>query len=486
MKDVFISFSSKQTEEAERICRMLESHGLSCFISTRDLTPGEEYAAQLVQNLDQASVVVLLLSVASNDSPHVLREVEYSVSHHIPILVYKLEEVTLSKSMEYFLMTHQWITESTQKDAMLVDGIRHLLAAKDGESDQESSELLSVKETVKTNNATKPNPLKKHYPIIMILLLSVVVLLLLVIIFHKQGSLSEDSSSAITHIEQQASSEDLTFPSEDSSASTPTYAIGDTVSFGTYLDAPIEWRILKMEDNDTLLLVSKYILSIKSYDAAEGGIYNEYNGVDYWSYENHIIDDDSTNVLVRGNNDWSISNLRTWLNSDSEMVNYPDQAPTRQAVGHNFYNDEPGFLFYFNENEKHALLENEISSPANSLSSNATGGKVITKDKVFLLSVDELQWFEDACIPFYAEPSQQCIEQDQESEYYKSFVEIYQTKDYYWWLRDTKTGDISSVSIASTPVDEESCSDARVGVAIYGVRPAIRVKADALAMASQK
>ena len=97
MKNVFLSFSSKQTNEAERICNYLESHGLSCFFSTRDLIPGEEYAAQLLDRIDEASVLVLLLSASSNESPHVLREVEYAVSHNTPILVYSLEPVTLSK-----------------------------------------------------------------------------------------------------------------------------------------------------------------------------------------------------------------------------------------------------------------------------------------------------------------------------------------------------------------------------------------------------
>ena len=57
MKKVFISFSSKQTEEAKRICHLLESQGISCFISTRDLMPGEEYAAQLLNHIDEAKVV---------------------------------------------------------------------------------------------------------------------------------------------------------------------------------------------------------------------------------------------------------------------------------------------------------------------------------------------------------------------------------------------------------------------------------------------
>ena len=57
-----------------------------------------------------------MLSKESNTSPHVLREVERAVSKNIPIIVYKIENVQLSKSLEYFLMTHQWMDASDEKD----------------------------------------------------------------------------------------------------------------------------------------------------------------------------------------------------------------------------------------------------------------------------------------------------------------------------------------------------------------------------------
>lgn len=47
---------------------------------------------------------------SKDNSPHVLREIERAVSKHIAIMVYKLEEVELTKSLEYFLMTHQWVS----------------------------------------------------------------------------------------------------------------------------------------------------------------------------------------------------------------------------------------------------------------------------------------------------------------------------------------------------------------------------------------
>ncbi|MDD6157750.1 MAG: toll/interleukin-1 receptor domain-containing protein [Lachnospiraceae bacterium] len=127
-ENVFISFSSKETAEAIHVCELLEQNHISCFISTRDLVPGREYAEQLVQNIDEVKAVVLLLSNNSNNSPHVLREIEYAVSHKVPILVHALEEVSLSKSMEYYLMTHQWITNTADRDQKLVEGIRQIIS----------------------------------------------------------------------------------------------------------------------------------------------------------------------------------------------------------------------------------------------------------------------------------------------------------------------------------------------------------------------
>ena len=100
---IFISHSSRNAAEASAICRLLEESGTRCFIAPRDIRTGKEYAEEIVNGLDGSAAVILLMSEAANHSPHVLREVERAVSKSIPILVYKLEEVALSKSMEYFL-----------------------------------------------------------------------------------------------------------------------------------------------------------------------------------------------------------------------------------------------------------------------------------------------------------------------------------------------------------------------------------------------
>ena len=113
---VFISHSSRDAARAEEACRLLEQAGHTCFIAPRDIPSGKEYAQEIMLGIERSQAVLLMLSANSNSSPHVLREIEHAVSRSLPIVVYKMEEVELNKSMEYFLMTHQWMNQKSDKD----------------------------------------------------------------------------------------------------------------------------------------------------------------------------------------------------------------------------------------------------------------------------------------------------------------------------------------------------------------------------------
>lgn len=488
MKTVFISFSSKESDKANELLGYLEDNGISCFISSRDLIPGQEYAEQLIDNISCAKAVVLLLSNASNNSPHVLREVEYAVSHRIPIVVFPLEDVVLSKSMEYFLMTHQWIPNDSNKKQALLDSVNKAIS-----SDYDSSVIEASAQAVNGTSAhffndsavSSPyatdavhlpestahpadtpddNPRKRNIPLIAAVSLIVIAFIAcLAFIIKAAGTPSGDAST------------DLTDAAGIEKETAVSYSVGDTVTFGSYHDEPIEWRIIKINDDNTAVLLSKYILSMKVFDAAEGGIYNEYQGIDYFSSENYYVTDEKLLVLIRGNNDWSVSNIRTWLNSDKEVVNYDDQPPTKSAVGNNYYHSESGFLYDFTTEEKETIIKSVHESPANTLSDNSDGNIVKTEDYVFLLSSDELNWLIDAGISVYTKPTEQCKKHDQRIEYYNSDVEYNGTENYYWWLRDSLGDEISKSYFVTTEAQDELFLPATVGACDYGVRPAIVV-----------
>ncbi|MBD3237567.1 MAG: TIR domain-containing protein [Candidatus Eisenbacteria bacterium] len=106
---IFVSYASEDEKVASGVCRALEQAGFSCWLSSRDLDPGKDYADQILRAIQHSQTLVVILSPAAVDSPHVVREVDLSVSRRIPTLVMRLAEIELSGSLAYYLRTTHWL-----------------------------------------------------------------------------------------------------------------------------------------------------------------------------------------------------------------------------------------------------------------------------------------------------------------------------------------------------------------------------------------
>ncbi len=82
--DAFLSHSSKDRAYAELVCQALESHSLRCWIAPRDILPGAEWGAAIIDGIDQSSVMLLIFSRNANESAQVRREVERAISNPFP------------------------------------------------------------------------------------------------------------------------------------------------------------------------------------------------------------------------------------------------------------------------------------------------------------------------------------------------------------------------------------------------------------------
>jgi len=111
--DVFISYSHHDKAVADAACAMLENSGIRAWIAPRDVRPGVEYGAEIVEAIERCRVLVLIFSESANSSGQILREVERAVSKGIPIVPVRIEEVLPTKSMEYFLGTIHWLEAMT-------------------------------------------------------------------------------------------------------------------------------------------------------------------------------------------------------------------------------------------------------------------------------------------------------------------------------------------------------------------------------------
>ena len=465
---VFISHSSSDAKVAKELCGLLEENGHKCFLAPRDIRSGYQYAEEIMNGIERSDVMLLLMSNTANQSPHVLREVERAVSKHIPLVVYKLEAVDLSKSMEYFLMSHQWVSaEIGAPHAQVVDCINRY----EGKPREQHEQ---VKTTPKRKN-------KWVAPLIAFAVLAVVLLIGAVCLKAFSGSKNPDVEQEQTEktsgadgeqteaegsLGEDASQEGVKEDIPVTEEKIPDVETGDTIIFGNYNGEPIEWRVLKVSANtNTAVIVSKHILTMKSFDVAESGSYNYYNGQDYWFED---VSGESAEVLrqIHGDNSWEKSNIRTWLNSESEMVKYEDQKPLLISTSEykNGYDMEPGFLSNFTKEERAAILETEVK----------TNDKV-TMDKVYLLSTEELVWFEEANVSFVATPTAASLEQDA-SDWYEVNVSCYGVDDYCWWLRDVDPQGLACEAyLVGSSYSGCTIYTEIVGLEGYGIRPALTI-----------
>ncbi len=113
MYDVFISYSIEDQAAAEKICAALESKKMRCWIAPRDVLPGAEWAEAIVDAIDASHLMLLVFSTSSNNSRQVIREIGMAASKGIPIVPVRIDDVSTSKSMQYFISSHHWLEAQT-------------------------------------------------------------------------------------------------------------------------------------------------------------------------------------------------------------------------------------------------------------------------------------------------------------------------------------------------------------------------------------
>ena len=121
----------------------------------------------------------------------------------------------------------------------------------------------------------------------------------------------------------------------------------------------------------------------------------------------------------------------------------------------------------------HINSETTIETKGNALSDEDI---ITTTDRVFLLSIDELQWLKDAKVPLYVTPTSEAIDKNESPWYREYCLEYYHTDTCLWWLRDPVDGKSSECYAVSYG---ENTPDLYypyiVSVEDFGIRPAITV-----------
>ena len=112
-REVFISHSSQDRAVATAVCACLESEGINCWIAPRDILPGQPWGESIVHALDECPIMVLVLTTPANASRHVVKEVERADGKLARIVTFRVHDVVLNPSLEYFLSAEHWLDAVT-------------------------------------------------------------------------------------------------------------------------------------------------------------------------------------------------------------------------------------------------------------------------------------------------------------------------------------------------------------------------------------
>ena len=108
-RPVFISYATADRRQALKLCDALERRGVECWISARDVAPGENYQEVIVRALRDARAMVLVFSEAANNSNEIKKELSLASRYHVPVMALRIEDVEPSDAFAYELSTRQWI-----------------------------------------------------------------------------------------------------------------------------------------------------------------------------------------------------------------------------------------------------------------------------------------------------------------------------------------------------------------------------------------
>ena len=422
MADIFISYSSKDERIANEICVAFENEGLNCWIAPRNIQVGKEYGGEIIKGIEGCKVFFLCLSKSSNESQHVLREVERAVNRKLPIIVYQHEETVLSKSLEYFLASTQWFVPNENND---MDELLRIVKELQEKSDSEVKSETATAEAMKTKKKSR----KWLWSIAGV---AVVLLIVGLMFFLKR----EEKEIVVGDV--------FTYGSMDLTGNSPEV---------------LDWLVLDVnEEEETVLCIAENVVAFFPYDGAESGMRAQ-DGDEYFNQEKLSDYTDEQLVNFWGSSDWETANIRSWLNSDAAIVEYAGAKPTEDAASlyENGYESEAGFLYAFSEDEKNQLVLTDIET---------------SQDKVFLLSKEEVEkYLIGQNLVLSAVPTENAVLLEGTG-IYQDYYEQGERAT-YWGLR-TQGDNVCSVLCVGTGLGESEIFHSEYACSsLMGVRPAI-------------
>lgn len=127
-KDIFISYSRKDTAVADRICKALDRVGISYFIDRQGIAGGMEFPELLAQAIVDCKIFLFVASSNSYASDYTRNEITFAFNRKRKMLPYIIDGSTLPLALEFTFSRINWRTiEEHPVETVLVNDLLTLL-----------------------------------------------------------------------------------------------------------------------------------------------------------------------------------------------------------------------------------------------------------------------------------------------------------------------------------------------------------------------
>ena len=114
-KDVFISYSRKDSKVVKSIYEQLEKSGVKCWLDVDGMFSGVSFKKVIVDAIKQAKILLFMSSENSNKSRNVVSEVSLAMEYGKKIIPVRLDMASYSESIEYDIINYDYtIYDSAQ------------------------------------------------------------------------------------------------------------------------------------------------------------------------------------------------------------------------------------------------------------------------------------------------------------------------------------------------------------------------------------
>ena len=164
--DVFISYSRKDAEIADRICSILQSNGITYFIDRQGIGGGMEFPVVLAQAIRNSELFLFLASKNSYSSKFTINEITYAFNkkERNQILPYIIDGSSLPEDLEFVFAGINWRTiQQHPINSVLISDVKRLLGQCTNNTGSKDRTDEHIQQSAKLNNDNNEPTLESFY-----------------------------------------------------------------------------------------------------------------------------------------------------------------------------------------------------------------------------------------------------------------------------------------------------------------------------------